>query len=219
MVIPDIAKAVSGKIVLKITVDTAGTVAEARAIEVVAKATEFAIDIAGDNLAAKIEGTASISSSDPNLAQTIRETVVALVDSAVTSVKGWRYDPPAQAPLTFGITIRFGDAPQEMIFAPAPPPDEKALHVGGAIKPPVKLVDVRPVYPAEARAAGIKGVVIIEARIGADGSVEDAHVIKSIPPLDQAAIDAVKQWKFVPTLMNGVPMPVIMTVTIDFRPE
>jgi protein TonB len=219
MVVPDIAKAVSGKIVLKITVDTAGAVAEARATEITAKGKEFAFGIAGDNLAAKIEGTVSMSSSDTNLAQTIRETLVALVDSAVTSVKGWRYDPPAQAPLTFGVAIRFGDAPKEMIFAPAPPPDEKALHVGGVIKPPVKIRDVRPAYPPDALAAGIKGVVILEARIDADGNVETARVIKSIPELDQAAIDAVKQWKFEPILMNGVPTPVIMTVTIEFKPE
>jgi TonB family protein len=220
MVVPDIANGVSGKIVLKITVDAAGTVAEARATGITAKGKEFAISIAGDNLAAaKMEGTASISSSDPNLVQPIRETVVALVDSAVTSVKGWRYDPPAEAPLTFGITIRFGDAPQENIFAPAPPPDDKALRVGGAIKPPVKIRDVRPAYPPDALAAGIKGVVILEARIDADGNVENARVLKSIPELDQAAIDAVKQWKFEPTLMNGVPMPVIMTVTINFTPE
>jgi TonB family protein len=205
---------VSGRIVLKITVDTAGTVAEARATEVTAKGKDFTISIFGDNLAAKLEAATSMSASLSN--QTIRETVVALVDSAVTSVKGWRYDPPAQAPLTFAVSIRFGDAPEEMIFAPAPPPDDKALRVGGAIKPPQKILDVRPIYPQDAKDAGVQGVVIIEARIAADGSVEAAHVIKSIPLLDQAALDAVRQWKFVPTLMNGAPMAVIMTLTINF---
>jgi protein TonB len=214
MIVPDVANAVSGRIVLKITVDTAGTVAEARATEVTARGKDFTISIFGDNLAAKLEAATSMSASLSN--QTIRETVVALVDSAVTSVKGWRYDPPAQAPLTFAVSIRFGDAPEEMIFAPAPPPDDKALRVGGAIKPPQKILDVRPIYPQDAKDAGVQGVVIIEARIAADGSVEAAHVIKSIPLLDQAALDAVRQWKFVPTLMNGAPMAVIMTLTINF---
>jgi protein TonB len=91
-----------------------------------------------------------------------------------------------------------------------------ALHVGGNIKPPTKIKDVRPVYTPLAREAGVTGVVIVEVRIGTDGSVEEAHVLKSIPLLDEAALDAVKQWRFVPTLMNGNPVPIIMTVTINF---
>ena len=53
-------------------------------------------------------------------------------------------------------------------------------------------------------------------RIGADGRVEQAHVIRSIPLLDEAALDAVKQWEFTPTLMNGQAVPVIMTATVNF---
>ena len=63
---------------------------------------------------------------------------------------------------------------------------------------------------------GVQGVVIIEATIGPDGRVKDAKVLRSIPLLDQAALDAVKQWTFTPTLLNGVPVPVIMTVTVNF---
>jgi protein TonB len=59
-------------------------------------------------------------------------------------------------------------------------------------------------------------VVIIEATIGADGTVTDSRVLRSIPLLDEAAIDAVRQWVFTPTLINGVPVPVIMTVTVQF---
>jgi len=77
-------------------------------------------------------------------------------------------------------------------------------------------VDVRPVYPAAARAAGIEGVVILEVKIGIDGGVQEAHVLKSIPLLDEAALDAVKQWKFVPTLLNGQPTSIMMTTTINF---
>jgi len=62
----------------------------------------------------------------------------------------------------------------------------------------------------------VSGVVIIEATIGANGRVTDAKVLRSIPLLDQAALDAVKQWVFTPTLLNGVPVPVIMTVTVNF---
>jgi len=70
------------------------------------------------------------------------------------------------------------------------------------------------VYPAIAQNAGVTGAVIIEATIGADGRVIDAKVLRSIPLLDQAALDAVRQWEYKPTLLNGVAVPVIMTVTI-----
>ena len=53
-------------------------------------------------------------------------------------------------------------------------------------------------------------------RFGPDGAVKDAKVLRSIPLLDQAALDAVRQWVFTPTLLNGVPVPVIMTVTVQF---
>jgi protein TonB len=99
---------------------------------------------------------------------------------------------------------------------PPPPPPAAPVRVGGNIKPPSKVKDVRPVYPPIAQSARVQGVVIIEATIGADGRVKDAKVLRSIPLLDQAAVDAVKQWVFTPTLLNGVPVPVIMTVTVNF---
>lgn len=90
------------------------------------------------------------------------------------------------------------------------------VRVGGNIRVPQKIVDVQPVYPALAQSARVQGVVIIEATIAPDGSVTDARVLRSIPLLDQAALDCVKQWKFEPTQINGTPVPVIMTVTVNF---
>ena len=75
---------------------------------------------------------------------------------------------------------------------------------------------MRPVYPPIAQSARVQGIVIVEATIGPDGAVKHAKVLRSIPPLDQAALDAVRQWVFTPTLLNGVPVPVIMTVTVQF---
>jgi protein TonB len=100
--------------------------------------------------------------------------------------------------------------------APPPPPPAAPVRVGGNIKAPSKIRDVKPIYPPIAQSARVQGVVIIEATIGADGKVKDAKVLRSIPLLDQAAVDAVKQWQFTPTLLNGVPVPVIMTVTVNF---
>jgi protein TonB len=90
------------------------------------------------------------------------------------------------------------------------------VRVGGNIKVPTKVKDVRPLYPPAAQNAGIQGVVILEATIDVDGRVGDAKVLRSIPELDQAAVEAVRQWEFTPTEVNGVRVPVIMTVTVNF---
>ena len=99
---------------------------------------------------------------------------------------------------------------------PPPPLPQGAVRVGGNIKPPTKVVDVKPVYPTDAKDARVQGVVIIEATIDTDGKVVDARILRSIPVLDQAALDAVKQWEFTPTIVDGVPVKVIMTVTVNF---
>ena len=94
-----------------------------------------------------------------------------------------------------------------------------AVKVGGAIKPPTKIKDVPPVYPAIAKSARVSGTVVIEATIGPDGKVIDTRVVKSVPLLDQAALDAVQQWEYSPPLQNGVPVPVVMTITVNFTPK
>jgi periplasmic protein TonB len=90
------------------------------------------------------------------------------------------------------------------------------VRVGGSIRAPQQVKKVNPVYPAIAQSARVQGVVIIEATIGTDGRVTDAKVLRSIPLLDAAALEAVKQWVYTPTTLNGVPVPVIMTVTVNF---
>ena len=102
----------------------------------------------------------------------------------------------------------------------SPPPVETTLptpvRVGGVIRPPQRLREVNPVYPPIAQAARVQGIVIIEATIGEDGQVTNARILRSVPLLDQAALDAVRQWQYMPTMLNGVPVPVIMTVTVNF---
>jgi protein TonB len=90
------------------------------------------------------------------------------------------------------------------------------VRVGSGIKPPTKIRDVPPIYPPVAQSARVQGVVILEVTIGTTGLVQDARILRSIPLLDQAAIDAVEQWQFTPTLVNGQTVPVIMTVTVNF---
>lgn len=94
---------------------------------------------------------------------------------------------------------------------------QEAVRVGGDIKEPRRIRDVKPVYPEIAQQAGVEGIVIIEALIGTDGAVQTARVLRPVPLLDQAALDAVTQWRYTPTLLNGQPVPVIMTVTVTFN--
>lgn len=100
---------------------------------------------------------------------------------------------------------------------PDAPPPQQAVRVGGQIKEPKKLKNINPVYPDIAKQARVQGVVILECTISPQGKVTDVKLLRGIPLLDQAAIDAVKQWVYTPTLLNGVPVPVIMTVTVNFR--
>ena len=110
-----------------------------------------------------------------------------------------------------------------VLTAPPPPPPPPppnwaagAIRVGGNMPPPTKVKNVAPVYPPLAESARVQGVVILETIVGADGKVQDARVLRSIPLLDQAALDAVKQWEFTPTMLNGSPVPIVMTVTVQF---
>jgi TonB family protein len=96
-----------------------------------------------------------------------------------------------------------------------PPP----VRVGGNIPFPRQVKDVRPVYPPAAQQARVQGMVIVEATIGAGGKVRDAVVRRSIPLLDDAALTAVRQWEYTPTIVDGIAHPVIMTVTVNFALE
>jgi protein TonB len=108
------------------------------------------------------------------------------------------------------------DAPPQRDATSASGNNDQRLKVGGAILPPTKIFDVKPIYPPEAQDARIEGVVIVGAVIGEDGSVVETWILRSIPELDQAAMDAVSQWLFEPTLLNGEPIEIEMTATINF---
>jgi periplasmic protein TonB len=100
---------------------------------------------------------------------------------------------------------------------PSAPPPTEPVRVGGNIKEPKRVKYVDPKYPDIARTARVQGVVILECVISPQGKVTEAKVLRSIPLLEQAALEAVKQWVYTPTLLNGVPVPVVMTVTVNFR--
>lgn len=95
------------------------------------------------------------------------------------------------------------------------------IRVGGNIRAPKKVKDVKPVFPESMREAGLTGVVPLEAVIGVDGTVSSVRVLSAQihPDFALAAADAVRRWQFTPTLLNGKPVPVVMTVTVRFDLE
>jgi protein TonB len=103
----------------------------------------------------------------------------------------------------------------------APPPARPQPPVGpvrAAQLPelPHKIVDAHPLYPDIARSNHIEGTVVLEAVIDTAGRVTQLRVLKSVPLLDQAALDAVRQWKYTPSIYYGRPVSVLMTITVRF---
>ena len=116
-------------------------------------------------------------------------------------------DLPSGGSLTSRAGISFGPSSSTVRVG-------DAIRTGGSVRPPVKIVDVPPVPPEMAVRAGIRGIVIVEITINVDGTVRDARVLRSIPLLDAAALEAVKQWRYDPASIPGTP--VIMTVSVEF---
>jgi protein TonB len=106
---------------------------------------------------------------------------------------------------------------------PLPPPPPKitapvtAVRVGGMVKEPRPVKLVPPIYPTLASKARISGLVVLEATLTVEGTVEEIHVVSGHPLLIDAAIACVKQWVYEPTLLNGVPVPVILTAKVRFE--
>jgi TonB family protein len=98
------------------------------------------------------------------------------------------------------------------------PSKSSPAHIGGAITEPHKTRNVNPIYPRKAIDERVQGVVILEATISSEGCISAAEVLRSVDPrLDAAAVQAVTQWEYTPTRLDGVPVPVLMTVTVNFR--
>jgi protein TonB len=105
-------------------------------------------------------------------------------------------------------------------LAPPPPPAKSVVEpvrVGGAVKEPRILKMVPPVFPPLASRAHVAGTVVLEAIVTAEGAVDRIRVVSGHPLLVQAAIDCVKRWHYEPTLLNGIPTPVILTAKVNFQ--
>jgi len=99
---------------------------------------------------------------------------------------------------------------------PPPPAPAQPVRIGGNIQAPTLIKRVEPTYPDIALVAKVTGLVILEASIGTDGTVQSVRVLRSVKFLDEAAVDAVKQWRYQPLVLNGVPTPFILSVTLNF---
>ncbi len=148
---------------------------------------------------------APVVAPDGVATETGREHVVA--PSSIGSIAGVESGPPLSIE---GVGV-------ESVVAPPPSQERIApvrLHPG--MTAPVKVADAAPGYPAIARIAHIQGVVILEAVLDVEGRVDSVRVLRSIAQLDRSAVDAVKRWRFTPALLNGQPVSVVMTVTVNF---
>jgi TonB family protein len=171
-----------------VTVAPSGEVTEAKTVA-------WGYHVSGDDTQARM----AFLSAEP-----LNKRFLAAAEGAA---RRWRFDGGDEQWTTL---IRFefraiGKTEQVEVFSPnaAPPPASapgEPLRVGGSVKPPRLVKKVDPIYPDEAKAAHVQGVVILEVLIGRDGRVADTRVMRSIPVLDQAAIAAVKQWTYEPPL-------------------
>ena len=115
-----------------------------------------------------------------------------------------------------GIQVGDGVVGGDLTEPPPPPARLEPLRIGGVIRPPTRVNDVAPVYPPIALASRKEATVILEAVIDEKGRVRELRVLRGHPLFDDAAIRAVGQWQFTPTLLNGTTVPVVMTVTVAF---
>ncbi len=108
-----------------------------------------------------------------------------------------------------------------VVLPPPPPPTPvhptAPVPVGGRIKAPIRVAYAPPIYPTIAQNAHVQGDVMIQAIIGVDGSVQNLRLLRGHLLLNDAALDAVSRWRYTPTLLNGVAVPVVMTVTVSFQ--
>jgi TonB family protein len=149
----------------------------------------------------------------------ILRSIPVLDQAALDAVKQWKYEPMLidgkPRKVVFTVTVRFmlkeGDKAKTVEkFAAG------AVKAEGDIEPPKLIKEVQPVYPEVARQARVQGVVILSVKSDEEGKIVDAMVLRSIPLLDQAAIDAVKQWVYEPYVKDGKPVPIVFTVTVRF---
>jgi protein TonB len=201
------ARHIQGVVILEMTIDGAGIPIDAYALRPIEPLTAAAIDAA----------LRWRYTPQPDLPRRIMTVTVNFTLQDSGAVVGGGVSGGVAGGVQGGVVggIVGGSALQPPPPSPPPSPDAP-VRVGGNIRQPERLKYVPPVYPPVAQAARVQGVVIVEIVIGTDGRVQDAKILRSIPLLDEAALDAVRQWEYSVTQLNGTPVRVIMTATVNF---
>jgi protein TonB len=106
--------------------------------------------------------------------------------------------------------------PKPAPVAPPAPPEKKVYRVGGDVRPPELIFDVKPVYPPLARQARIQGTVRMEAVITSAGVIESLRLLHGHPLLAPAALDAVRQWRYRAATLNANPVDVALSIDVHF---
>jgi TonB family protein len=186
-------------VALRVTLDEGGRVGEVRALGPARESYSFYVSqpIDGDVLAffPVLEGPRNTDFQP-------------VVDAAMNAVRLWQYCRPANGAISFDVMFGFAPSIEARVLS-----DGVAVTQGVA---PRKVKDVAPIYSPIAQSARIQGRVIIEAQVEPDGHVSSARALRSVPLLDKAAVDAVMQWQFSPTLVNGKPVSVVVITVLTF---
>ena len=210
-------KGVAGYVVVDAVIDKSGKVRDARVAHSVPELDRAALDAVRRWQFAKprFDGSPADIGATLVLAFTIRREAPPTSELELARFYVERSDyAAAEAPLARALETMTREAACIAAVSSAAGAQRKVGASGSA--QPRKLKDVRPVYPALAMKAKVTGSVGLEAVIGADGRLTCVRVTRSVPLLDQAAIDAVSQWEFAPMLLDGVPAPTRISADVSF---
>lgn len=152
--------------------------------------------------------------------------------SAIDAVRHWTYRPyllngrPVKVDTTITVIYTFGGGDIKGVAQSMPEAEDSApriaiapgspVHVSVGVLSAMLVSKVDPVYPPEAKAAGVQGVVVLRAVVAKDGTVASLQVVSGPPQLTASAMDAVRQWMYKPYLLNGEPTEVETTINISY---
>ena len=152
----------------------------------------------------------------PELVSAVRAEGTSLAIDLGPSVSGYRVDTPDAGRLVIDVLAAGAPPPPPPVKEAPKPVTPKVIRVGGNVQSAKLVRQPKPVYPPLARQARIQGQVKFTAVIGNDGTIQNLQLISGHPLLVQSAQDAVRQWVYQPTLLNGEPVQVITQIDVNF---
>jgi TonB family protein len=203
------------------------TAAEAKTARALGEAVDFEVSAyQGPNMSTKVHIKSSVFTGVVNF--TSAPDLRTLTTTAGTRTYKWTIQLNSDGSGSTNMDVTEGEslvttsvktfAAPTFTTVPPAPPRPGVQRLDPTMKAPKVISGVEPIYPGEEKKNGISGVVILELTIKEDGSVSDVRVIKPVSVgLDQAAVDAVRQWRFQPATKDGKPVEVLFNITINFK--